>query len=218
MDRPRFHHGGRRLAAANSRFNVFFDRLEIDGTIAVEDFLVVQPKVRGENAIAGICVLPEVDGCIGLMRSHRHYLDEALWQGPAGFLEPDEAPAAASLRELEEETGLSCAAGDLISLGAILPDAGLIAARVALFVARNARPKTGDFTSPCTTAPCCAPDHPGQFPGDQEPGVGTLTFFTQRDLRLMLLESDVIGAATLIACHRYLALADREAGLTVDDI
>lgn len=213
MDRPRFHHGGRRLAAVNSRFEVFFDRLVIDGTVVVDDFLVIQPKVRGERAIAGICVLPEVDGCVGLMRSHRHYLDEALWQAPAGFLEPEEAPATAALRELEEETGLSCAAEDLVSLGAILPDAGVIAARVALFVARNARPKAGSLPDPGAAIAGGAPDHPGQPAGDLEPGVGALTFFTRRDIRRMLVESDVTGAATLITCHRYLALVDREAGI-----
>jgi 8-oxo-dGTP pyrophosphatase MutT (NUDIX family) len=46
-------------------------------------------------------------------------------------------PAQAALRELAEETGLSCAAADLVRLGTVAPEPGIINGRVALFTALN---------------------------------------------------------------------------------
>jgi ADP-ribose pyrophosphatase len=46
-------------------------------------------------------------GALVLVRQWRHPLERALWELPAGTLEPDEQPDAAARRELEEETGYS---------------------------------------------------------------------------------------------------------------
>lgn len=40
-----------------------------------------------------------------LIRNYRFSLSEAIWELPAGTLEPDEAPDKTALRELREETG-----------------------------------------------------------------------------------------------------------------
>lgn len=134
-----FRHTDRRLVASISRFELYFDRQEVSDTFIVPDFLVVHPKPRTDTSIVAICVLPEVAGRIGLMSTHRHTFDAPIWRAPAGFIEVGEDPAVTDSRELSEETGLVCPPERLISLGAFLPDAGVIDGKVALYAAPGVR-------------------------------------------------------------------------------
>lgn len=174
----------RRRVARNARFDVFFDWLDGPQGTAIPEFLMVRPQVM-HGIIGGVCVLPEMGGRIGLMRSHRYQFDEAVWQAPAGFLEPDEPPAATALRELAEETGLVCPPGQLESLGELVPDAGLIECKVALYLARG-----------------CGSGDGG--PIEMEPGVGAVTWFEPPALAALVRRTGVMGASTLVACLRYL--------------
>lgn len=54
----------------------------------------------------GACVLCVRDGKIALVRQFRYAYGEAIYEIPAGKLNPGEDPMPAALRELEEETGL----------------------------------------------------------------------------------------------------------------
>jgi 8-oxo-dGTP pyrophosphatase MutT (NUDIX family) len=129
----------RRLACDNSRFEVFLDDVEgADGKI-VRNYLVVKPKIQTGELIAGVAVLPIVDDKIGLLRIYRHAIQCYLWEIPRGFVDPGESVRSSALRELEEETGLACAATDLESLGIVAPEPGILAARAHLFVARCCR-------------------------------------------------------------------------------
>lgn len=183
---PRFHRTDRRVVASNSRFDVLFDRLEGPEGAVVPDFLIVRPKVQLAQQVTGVCVLPEVDGRIGLMRSYRDQFGEEIWQAPAGFAEPGDTAESAALRELREEAGLACPPERLQPLGLTIPDAGVLEARVALFVARDARPEDG-------------------APGDVEPGTGSFVYFDPPALADLVRTSPSMGAATMVACFRYLA-------------
>jgi len=44
-----------------------------------------------------------------LVRQYRHSTGRAVWEVPAGKIDPGEDPAACAKRELEEETGYRCA-------------------------------------------------------------------------------------------------------------
>lgn len=189
MSQRRFHVTERRRVAENQRFDVLFDRLEGPDGAVVPAYLTVRPKVLVDG-VSGVCVLPEVDGRIGLMRTWRHAFGEDVWQAPAGFAEPGEAIAPTAARELVEETGLTCPPERLRSLGLILPDAGIIEAKVALFVAHDAEPAGPD-------AAVIA----------DEPGMGRLRFFDRDALAELLRDTAAMGAATMIACYRYLAIA-----------
>src|SRR5258708_23247464 len=134
---PRARKISRRVVCENRFFDVVFDTIEMPSGFIVEDFLVIRPKVAVADNVNGVLVLPEVDGKIGLMLSYRHQLDREVWQAPGGFIDPDETPEQAALRELGEETSLSCQPENLESLGIILTEAGLIEGRSALFVARR---------------------------------------------------------------------------------
>lgn len=166
---------------------MFFDDIITPNGERVENYLIVKPKTVTSDGGVGVCILPEVDGRIGLMCGWRHQFDALVWQAPAGFIDPDETPVQAAIRELCEETRLSCCLGDLVSLGTYLPDAGLIEGRVALFLASNCSPAVvGGGT-------------------DAEVGSSQLSFFDRAELLELLTSTGSIGGSTLVACFRYLA-------------
>ena len=137
----------RRLACENNRFEIFLDDVEGANGEIVRNYLVVAPKIKTGNLITGVSVLPVVDGKLGLLRIYRHPIQRHLWEIPRGFVDPGESDRTSALRELEEETGVSCADTDLESLGIFAPEPGILAARVHLFVAhrcRAVRPFSGE--------------------------------------------------------------------------
>ena len=180
----RFRLDSRRLHVANQRFDIFFDRLVGPGGAAIDDFLIVRPRVLvGDKKIGGIVTLPIAGGKVGLMRGYRHQFDRAVWQAPSGFVEPGEDPATTAGRELVEETGLVCPADKIVPLGTLMPDAGLIEARVALYAALD-----------CT---------PGKLEAVAEPGAGRLTWFTVDEAVKIACDDPDIGASTVVTIMRY---------------
>ena len=137
----------RKLGCENSRFEIFLDDVVgVNGEI-IRNYLVVAPKIKTGDLITGVAVLPIVDGKLGLLHIYRHAIQRPLWEVPRGFVDPGESDRNSALRELEEETGLSCADADLESLGIFAPEPGILAARVHLFVAHRChavRPFSGE--------------------------------------------------------------------------
>ncbi len=177
----------RRIACSNQRLEVLFDTVRTEDGVTVSDFMIVRPRIRTADNVGGVCILPEVDGKIGLMRVYRHQLNEEVWQAPAGFVEVNEAPADTALRELQEETSVRCVPDRVESLGLYLPDAGLIDGYVALFVARES---------------VLSSDHSGT---NREIGVGGLHFFDRTALKRLVMSSADVGGSTLVACLRVLS-------------
>jgi len=128
-------HKNRRLVAQNTRFDIFFDEISVIGGETVSDYLVVSPKRRMENDVTGVAILPVAENRIGLIRIFRHPVRAWTYEIPRGFVGAGEDLNAGAVRELDEETGISCDPADILSLGFIFPDAGILCARVALFVA-----------------------------------------------------------------------------------
>lgn len=180
----RYKHLDRRLVCENQRFEVFFDTVRATDATMIEDFLIVRPRVCAADKVAGVCVLPELNEKIGIMRVFRHHLGEEVWQAPGGFIEPDEEAATAAVRELREETGV--VPSRVESLGSYLPDAGLIEGRVALFLARG-----------CTVCDAGAIS-------SNEIGAGQLHWFEPMTLKALILSQCNIGGSTLAACFRAL--------------
>lgn len=76
-----------------------------------------------------------MDGRVPLVRQYRPTLERFTVELPGGLRDSDEDPAMSATRELWEETGLR-PIGELISLGALAPDAGRLENRFWGFVAR----------------------------------------------------------------------------------
>ncbi len=126
----------RRLACENAKFDIFFDWIEDVGGHSVRNYLVVSPKTKMPDLVTGVAMLPVMNGRIGLLKVYRHATGEYSWEIPRGFVERAEDDLNSVAREFEEETGLGCREQDIVSLGYMTPDAGVLSARVHLFAAR----------------------------------------------------------------------------------
>ncbi len=187
----------RRVALENSRFSVFSDHIVDSQGAEVENYLVVAPHTRREDLITGISVLPVWNEGVFLVRSFRHAVGCIQLEVPRGFVDVDEDPRSAALRELSEETGLHCAADNLISLGVCTPEGSTLAARIALFAAGDCQP--------------------GQNHKEPELGLGGCEYFTFPEVWRMLREMSIEDVTTCVALHRFflmrgLRAADGAAG------
>jgi ADP-ribose pyrophosphatase len=86
-----------------------------------------------------VAILPLLDAeHICLVRNRRPIIGLTLLEIPAGTLEPGEAPAAAAVRELAEETGYR--AGHWRKLAEFIPSPGVLSERTHLFLAQELTP------------------------------------------------------------------------------
>jgi len=81
-------------------------------------------------------ILPVLgDGRVLLVSQYRRPVDQALWEIPAGKLEPGEDPLDCARRELREETGYT--ATDWRKLLTLYTTPGFSNERITLFLARD---------------------------------------------------------------------------------
>jgi ADP-ribose pyrophosphatase YjhB (NUDIX family) len=173
----------RRLAAANSRWRVYYDHLVDDQGNEVPDYLVVEGLHPRADRAAGVDVLPVVGDKLLLMHVYRHPLGRELWEVPRGFIEAGETAAEAALRELTEETGLRCAAADLMPLGTYAPEPGTMAAHGVLFAAMR-----------CQGTP--------RRPTD-ELGINAFAVLDREQIAQLIAAGEIAHAGTLILCYRF---------------
>jgi ADP-ribose pyrophosphatase YjhB (NUDIX family) len=176
----------RRLAAQNSRWRVYFDHLVDDKCNEVEDYLVIEALYQRPHRVAGVDVLPVLGDKILLIRVHRHPIGRAFWEVPRGFIDENETPAVAALRELTEETGLTCAAHDLIAFGTYAPEPGAIAAYGALFAATQCegRPRRSH----------------------SEMGHGAVSLFDPKAIADLIAAGEIVHSGTLLLYHCFCEL------------
>ena len=177
----------RRLAAANSRWRVYYDHLVDHEGNEVEDYLVVEGRNPRANLVTGVDVLPVLGDKVLLMRVYRHAVGRELWEVPRGFIDEHETAVEAALRELTEETGLRCAPTELLALGTYAPEPGLLSAYSALFVATR-----------CEGTP--------RRPKD-EIGIGNLALFARRELEDLIAAGEIVHAGTLFLYYRFFGLS-----------
>jgi len=128
----------RKTVCETKLFSVFTDELvDVVDDVIAPDYLVVAPKHRTQEGITGIVVVPFVGDKVGLVRVFRHAVAQSGWEVPRGFVDQGETTEAAALRELEEEAGLSCNHENLLAMGCIAPDPGILDARIRCFAAMD---------------------------------------------------------------------------------
>lgn len=173
----------RKLGCSNRLIEVYLDDIEEPGGAQVSDFIVLVPRQKTGNLVTGVAVLPVLDGNFGLLRIYRHPVRDYVWEVPRGFIEQGEQAHVSALRELDEETGLQCDPRDILDLGTVLPEAGILAARTHLFAATRCR-RLGPFTA-------------------NEMGHKELCFFNTEEITGMTRQQLIEDANTLVALYRY---------------
>lgn len=77
------------------------------------------------------------DRQVVLVRQFRHGIGEVTLEIPGGMIDPDESPAEAAVRELEEETGY--AGGKARQLGCVWPNPAIQSNHCYTFLVENAQ-------------------------------------------------------------------------------
>jgi len=180
----------RRTVFENSKFHVFSDHIEDAQGNEIKDYLVVAPKVFALPLITGVAVVPVIGNSVVLVRMFRHAVSKEVLEAPRGFVDIHETPEQAALRELKEETGLVCLPERLIPLGTCMPEAGLIAAQVALFAAMDCQEGTRTETA--------------------EIGLGKCQRFTIEEAKQLLGDMSLEDATTAVALHRLFLRPDSD--------
>ena len=164
-------------------FSVFADHIVDRNGHQVERYLSVVPKCLVDGAIAGVVVLPVNGSKIGLIRVFRHPLDRWSWEAVKGHVEQDEDVRAAAVRELLEESGYLTASEDLIDLGIVAPEAGVIKGRTRLFVAvvtgMSRRAAAGEL------------------------GHGKMVFYSKEEIDNFIAQGEIEDASTLVTIFKY---------------
>jgi ADP-ribose pyrophosphatase YjhB (NUDIX family) len=173
----------RRVGCSNRLIEVFLDDIEEPGGVQVSDFIVLAPRQTAGNLVTGAAVLPVLGGTFGLLRIYRHPVRDYVWEIPRGFVDPGEQARVSALRELSEETGLQCDPRDVVDLGTVLPEPGIVAGRTHLFAATDCR-RTGPFEA-------------------NEMGHRELRFFSDDEIAALMSQGAVEDASTLVALYRY---------------
>lgn len=95
-------------------------RVKVDTVAMPEGKTATRELVAHPGGVGIVAVTPEDE--IILVKQFRKPLEKAIYEIPAGKLDPGEDHAACGIRELEEETGLK--AKNFIYLGFIYPSPG----------------------------------------------------------------------------------------------
>jgi 8-oxo-dGTP pyrophosphatase MutT (NUDIX family) len=173
----------RRLAVENTKWRVYLDHLTDRHGNEVPDYLVIEGHEIRPEFITGVSVLPIVEGRFLLLHAYRHALESLSWEAPRGFIDEGETPEDAALRELSEETGLTCARQHLVALGHFAPEAATIKARGALFVATH-----------CEGVPGVP---------DSEIGIEALQLVEPGRMEALIEDGEIEDVGTLLAYFRY---------------
>jgi ADP-ribose pyrophosphatase len=97
---PQVHHS--EVTYRGRAFSVRVDQVEIKPGVISRLDIIDHPDA--------VTILPlDADGQIWFIRQFRHAAADALLELPAGTLKPDEDPAEAANRELQEEIGMKAA-------------------------------------------------------------------------------------------------------------
>lgn len=173
----------RRLACENSKFNIYLDSIEAADGHEVKDYLVVSPKCVTPDGATGVSVLPVMGDRFGLIRIYRHPMQRYLWEVPRGFIENGETETISALRELAEETGLECAIANLVLLGGVIPEPGVISGKNQMYAALN-----------CTS--------PSAF-RVSELGHEAFRLVTAGEYEGLIEEGEIMDPSSIIAYYKY---------------
>jgi ADP-ribose pyrophosphatase len=134
--------------------------------------------VEGENG-KGVVILPVAsNGKVALICIYRYPVRGWQWELPRGFSDPAMTPQENARRELQEETGI--AAKQLVHLGSIFPNSGILTTDIDVFLASD----LDDISVPLTS---------------EQRAILEIRFFTASELQEMMTHGLIQDAVTLAA-------------------
>lgn len=91
-------------------------------------------KIVESDGKQGVVILPIAKGHIGFVRQFRYPISAEVWEIPRGFGETENAQTD-TMRELLEETGINIPPDNLVDLGRLHPNSGILSSVVRIFAA-----------------------------------------------------------------------------------
>lgn len=152
-------------------------KLEVDDVLLPDGTKSVRECVRHSG---GAAVLFIEDNKVALVRQYRYLYGKEIYEIPAGKVDEGEDPAAAALRELEEETGYR--AKKLTPLLKIYPSPGYTDEIIHIYLAEDCE-KTRQRLDD------------GEFL--------TCEFFPLEEVVKMMEEGEICDAKTVAAVYKY---------------
>jgi len=89
---------GERVVDDTRRLRLSIADVQLPDGVRFEQYVLRIPK-------AAMVVVVDDAKRVLMMRRHRFIIDRWVWELPGGYVDPDEEPATAAAREVEEETG-----------------------------------------------------------------------------------------------------------------
>ncbi len=153
-------------------------KLDVD-TIQQPDGRVSKREIVRHKG--GAAVFFVKDGRLALVKQFRYAYRQAIYEIPAGKLEPNEPPEVTAKRELEEETGY--VAPSLTLMGKLYPTPGYTDEIIYIYLAKEAT-----FT---------------QMHLDEGENL-TVTFMPMDEVLTRIRSGEICDAKTVYAVYRYL--------------
>lgn len=122
----------RRVFSKPPFVEVFDDEVEVSGGRRTQYHRVVEGEGR-----PGVVILAVCDGEVGLVRTYRYAIGSWEWALPRGYGHGDD-PEGSARAEAQEELGRD--PDELVALGQVHPNTGILATEVHVFLARYEPP------------------------------------------------------------------------------
>lgn len=116
------------IAVFQNEFGTFYNDVVVNSLGAVGHYL------RWKWVHQGVVAIPYRDGLLALAKMFRYPIGDFSLEFPRGAIEDDETEITAAIRELKEESGLSCV--DVQRIGEIYPESGLLAQPISVVIAQ----------------------------------------------------------------------------------
>lgn len=151
----------------------------VDGRTSTSPGLI---RIRERDGRPGSVILAQRGREVAMVEVFRSPLGRTLLELPRGFNEDGESPREGAVREFNEETGHRLLPDDLVRLGEVAPNSGILESIVELFYARV---PVGDSQLQ---------------PADPE--VGRARWIALSDVRSMVADGAIFDGFTLAALYR----------------